>query len=73
MPSASLLTGAGVIAAAAIIAYVMAPILAADMRRAVERQDRAPTDMTAVALMLLGGALLTGLPLSAGLLWATWA
>lgn len=74
MSAESLLIAAGILTIAAAIAIVVAPWLQADMRRTVERaNDNTPPDMTAIALMLLGGTLVLGAPLSAGLLWATWA
>lgn len=73
MRTESLLIAAGIAGLMVVVAVVAAHLLKADMRRTVERRTKAPTDMTALSLMTLGGLIVGGIPLATVLLWATWA
>lgn len=64
MPSASLITAGLALVILAAAAVALYPVLAADMRRTVERgaaNDNDP-DLTALAILLMGAGMLTGYP-----------
>lgn len=65
--SASLLIAAGTILIALCIVLAVYPLLQRDMAGTVERGAKEPPDATALALLMLGAALISGVP--GGWLW----
>ncbi|MCJ2128341.1 hypothetical protein [Methylobacterium sp. E-045] len=75
MSAASLITALGLAAIATTVAMCAAPVLSADMRRAVQRglrHDGRP-DVTGITLMIFGLSLMSAAGVGSVWLGATWS
>jgi hypothetical protein len=74
MSAESILIAAGIVTVAVCIGVVLAPLLAADMRRTVERaNDNTPPDLTAWTIGIVGPGGFVFMLGFAGWMWSNWA
>ncbi|MBY0256925.1 hypothetical protein [Methylobacterium sp.] len=73
MSGLPIITAISVVLVAGAVAAIAAPWIAADMRRAVRREDRTPPDITMIMMMGFGPGLWVGVAGVAVWLGRTWA